>query len=386
MDFVFNDNYKRLQECLQQTVKQEQTFFETLRREISPLRGTERALHRRAANALAVVASDGGNNQVLFDPFLLHVVQIVDSQRNVQYGPEVLAANTQFEQLLLNHIDKDKKPKTCLGKLMVDLGIDSWEELSYAFNKEKAKEKPFAWIYAYRELIEWACLYEIITTKDFSNDTILLFDGLLRSFAFRDKLFSRFAELVQEHIDNTYRKKRRKVYLVGMAKRSKFLDRYRLAMFLEGVLRLNYPACVAVPGNIEEKAYHGLGYILIQDSEIPEIKIKHSMGCMYMVKFGSNETDPIWPVDIFHAQIDEANKIIEALLSDALDGFPVPMYPLALQKAHEYASIVDLDYRILQDVIMKKITNDLGAPDDIVEKFCMQDLRIADRRYPEGGF
>lgn len=386
MDFIFQDNYANLTSQLKQIIQKEQRDFSLLRQEIKPLLGNERRLHRRTANALAMVASDGGNSQMVFDPFIISVVQIVDSQRNLHYPPEIITAYVGFDELWKRHFDNNIKPKSCLGKLMYDLGVFSLEELSYSFNEQKRREKPLAWIRDYRELIEWACLYEILSTKDFSTDTILLFDGLLRSFAFRETLFNKFAQLIANHLKRIYRERKRKVYLAGLAKRSKFLDRYRLAMFLEGVMRVNYPACIEIPPEIERKVYRNLQYTLAEQGETQETTIHHSMGRMFLVKFGSYEADPIWPVDIFFAHVDEGYKIIEALLNDALDGFPIPLYPLSLQKAHEYASIVDLDYRILQDIIMKEITASLGAPEDVVEKFCMQDLRVADRRYPEGKF
>jgi hypothetical protein len=43
--------------------------------------------------------------------------------------------------------------------------------------------------------------------------------------------------------------------VVGVAKHSKVLSRYRLAMALEGVLAVNYPAYVVVPTDLEKKSY-----------------------------------------------------------------------------------------------------------------------------------
>src|SRR5690606_42008719 len=51
----------------------------------------------------------------------------------------------------------------------------------------------------------------------------------------------------EARIQVQYDKKRRRIYLVGIAKRSKVLERYRLAMALEGVLQTGYPAYTPVP-------------------------------------------------------------------------------------------------------------------------------------------
>ncbi len=50
-------------------------------------------------------------------------------------------------------------------------------------------------------------------------------------------------------------------------------------------------------------------------------------GKMFLVKFGRGSRDPIWPVDIFVPQSSQAQEIFGFLLADAIDGFPVPLYP-----------------------------------------------------------
>src|SRR5437773_12579751 len=82
---------------------------------------------------------------------------------------------------------------------------------------------------------------------------------------------------------------------------------------------------------------------------------------MFFVKFGNGPRDPIWPVDIFLPQVNEAQAILAYLLADAIDGFPVPFYPRCLQKAHENAALVDFDMNILADEIFKAIRGALPA-------------------------
>ena len=48
------------------------------------------------------------------------------------------------------------------------------------------------------------------------------------------------------------------------------------------------------------------------------------------------------------------------LLADAKDGFPIPYYPLCLQKADEYAQVVGLDLDILQSEVMASIEEMIG--------------------------
>lgn len=167
-----------------------------------------------------------------------------------------------------------------------------------------------------------------------------------------------------------------------MAKHSKVLLRYRLAMALEGVLQTNYPAYVEVPRDIEEKAYKWSEFARGDDrvEENGEIN-KFVGGKMFLVKFGSHRLDPIWPVDIFLPQVNEAQIILGSMLADAIDGFPIPYYPRCLQKAHENAALVDFDFDILQDLIYESIRSQLGQNAGVLDAFQLQDADPAQRRY-----
>ena len=63
-----------------------------------------------------------------------------------------------------------------------------------------------------------------------------------------------------------------------MAKQSKVLTRYRLAMALEDVLRTEYPAYVEIPREIEEKAYLWSEYARGNEVERQEAKINRFVG------------------------------------------------------------------------------------------------------------
>ena len=111
-----------------------------------------------------------------------------------------------------------------------------------------------SWVQVYRELVEWAILFSILK-KDFGTDTLIVCDGLLRSKVFAKDLFQRLLQGIKELIEAQWKQSRRRIYLAGVAKHSKVLSRYRLAMALEGVLQVDYPAYVEVPREVEERAY-----------------------------------------------------------------------------------------------------------------------------------
>lgn len=145
-------------------------------------------------------------------------------------------------------------------------------------------------------------------------------------------------------------------------------------MSLEGVMTANYPCYVAIPRDIEAKAYVWQEYARDQDTEKEGGEInKFVGGKMFFVKFGKSPHDPVWPVDIFEPQTGDAPVILGYLLADAENGFPVPFYPLCLQKAHENAALVDFDFDILQDEIFDGIRCLLGEDGNVLDIARFQD-------------
>jgi hypothetical protein len=205
--------------------------------------------------------------------------------------------------------------------------------------------------------------------------------GQLRSKVFVNDLFKRYQNLIWREIERQSQNRRR-VYLVGVAKSSKVLARYRLAMALEHILRTSYPAFVEIPREIEEKAYIWSEYARGDDrvTETGEIN-KFVMAKMFFVKFGLRPRDPIWPVDVFLPQRNDADRIFGYLLNDAINGFPVPLYPRSLQKAHEHAALVDFDMNVLQDLVFESLRRALGPEGLALDAFRLEDAEPAQARY-----
>ncbi|MBN1368267.1 MAG: hypothetical protein JW967_10125 [Dehalococcoidales bacterium] len=266
---------------------------------------------------------------------------------------------------------------------MNDLGVKTLPDLTHMIRlNDTGAPTSTSWVMVYRELVEWAVLYSILKKKDFGTDTLIVADGLLRSKIFSKDLFKTYLEKIKRAIDLQFQRNRRRIYLVGVAKHSKVLARYRLAMAIERVLVTEYPAYVEVPREIEEKAYVWSEYARGDDRELSGAEInKFVGGKMFLVKFGNGTRDPIWPIDIFLPQRENAQAILGYLLADAIDGFPVPLYPRCLQKAHENAALVDFDFDILQDEIFAGIRKVLGDAAPVLDSFRLQDTDPAQSRY-----
>lgn len=341
-----------------------------------------RRISPRSATSISLVATDGGNNQLRYDPFFVQLVRVVDSS-NEEYCLQAVSPTTSVSALSERQFSGPDGP-TALGRMMNDLGVKDLSELSHMIRPDDSgvPNSP-SWVQVYRGLVEWAILFAMVREKDFPTDTLIVFDGFLRSKVFAKELFQSYREGIQEGIDRQRRRKR-KIYLVGVAKRSKVLARYRLSMDLEGIMQSSFPCYVEIPRDLEEKAYVWSEYARDEDNvsviEGGEVN-KFVAGKMFFVKFGKGKRDPIWPVDIFLSQSKNHAEIFGYLLNDAVEGFPIPFYPRSLQKAHENAALVGFDMDILQNTIIDGLREALGSEAPGLDAFRLQDDDPASSRY-----
>ncbi|MFQ3632213.1 hypothetical protein [Roseiflexus sp.] len=371
----------QLREAIADCIRADRRVLDTLRDEIRPLKYATCRIQPRATTSISLIGADGGNHQLRFDPFLIQLVRVVDSSNN-EYCLEVVSPTTPIDTLNARQFAADGSARTALGEMMRFLGVDSLSELSPLI-RLSGYGRPVSsrWVEVYRELVEWAVLFAILK-KDFGADTLIVCDGLLRSVVFARGLFQRLLQGMQERIDAHWKNNRRRVHLAGVAKHSKVLSRYRLAMALEEVLHTDYPAYVEVPRELEEKSYFRADFTPGGDAAGEgDAVTEHIGGKMFLVKFGAHRHDPVWPVDIFEPQKGNAQEILGSMLADAMNGFPIPYYPRCLQRAHENAALVDFDFDVLQDFIYEGIRSTLGKDAMILDAFQMQDLDPSQHRY-----
>ena len=375
------DTIKDLKDAIADCIGADQDVLDTLRAEIRPLRSATRRIQPRATTSISLVGTDGGNNQLQFDPFLIQLVRVVDSSDN-EYCLEAVSPTTEIGKLDTRQFNPDGSPRTALGEVMSYLGVCTLPALSHMIRpSQKGKPVSPSWVQVYRELVEWAILFSILK-KDFGTDTLIVCDVLLRSKVFAGDLFPKLLAGIRDRIEAQWERSRRKIYLAGVAKHSKVLSRYRLAMALEDVLQCDYPAYVEVPREVEEKAYVWSEFARGDDRAGEGGEINRFVGGkMFLVKFGSHRRDPIWPVDIFLEQRHDAQVVLGSMLADAINGFPIPHYPRCLQKAHENAALVDFDFDVLQDFIYDGVRGSLGVDAGTLDAFQLQDADPAQGRY-----
>ena len=355
-------------------------ILDDLRSELSEFKRGIRRINPRSSNSISIVGTDGGNNDLRFDPFIAHVIRVVDSN-NVEYYMDVITPTTPIDELD-NKIRQRNDP---LKKMMDYLGVDSLTKLSPMIRLSKPGEPvSSSWVQVYRELVEWATLFSLVREHEFASDTLVVFDGLLRSKVFSGTLFNKLKTGIEDSIREKESRTHCKVYVVGLAKHSKVLTRYRLAMHIDGVMKTRYPCYGKVPRDMEEKAYVWSEYARDDSFDGKGEINKFVAGKMFLVKFGDKPDDPIWPVDIFLPQETKCDVILGYLLNDALYGFPIPWYPMSLQKAHNNSALVDFDMDIIQGQIEESIRDALNEKSERFNAFLLSENDIAARRYGKG--
>lgn len=383
------DEIPELQELVSARIKDDQKLLKDLRLEVRPMASETRVIKPRSVTSVSLVASDGGNNKLSFDPYYIQLVRVVDS-----YGKRLFldttSQTTDTDKLSRAQFDETGEPRTALGRMMKDLGVDPplLSRLSPMIpSAKKMRETPEqvspSWVQTYRDICEWAVLYDILCYHNFATDTLIVRDGPLRSKIFAKDYFVTWRTKVEEAIDKIYQRDRRHVYLVGVFKHSKVYERYQLAMAIEQVIPPGEPRYVRVPREIEAKAYVWPEYARGAEVEGGRLKEapKFVAGDMFLVRFGSRSGDPIWAVDIFSKQSSKAQEIFGYLLADAIEGFPVPFYPRCLQNAHEHAEVVGFDYDLLQDEIIKAIRNSLTDDQKTIIDALRFNTDVSNKRY-----
>jgi hypothetical protein len=378
------DSIPVMKKAIRERTEADRRLLDELREEVRPLASAVRTIKPRSTTSVSLVASDGGNNKLVFDPFTVQLVRVVDS-----YGKElcfeVISPTTDTDILSAAQFKADGSPKTALGRMMADLGVKKLTALSHMIpdgettRKEPHKVSP-SWVLVYRDLCEWAVLYERICYKEFATDTLIVRDGQLRSKLFRGELFIELRKKFEAAMMRIRENDRRWVFLVGIVKHSKVITRYQLAMNIEKIIPPGEARYVKIPRNLEAKAYVWPEYAKGTEAEGEEGEApKYVAGDMYFVRFGNAKGDPLWAVDIFSCQKSKDAEIFSYLLADAIDGFPVPFYPRCLQKAHEHAEIVDFDLTILQDEVFAAVRG-LVPDGNVLDEFQLN-VDSSARRY-----
>ena len=326
-----------------------------------------RPIRPRTATSVALTAADGGNNAVAFNPFSLQIIRVVDSAGKELFL-DVVSPATDIDELGRRHL----ADRTALGGLMADLGITGLAGLSPIMAGRSPR-----WVEAYRDLCEWATLYDLVCNHSFAADTLVVRDGLLRTRIFAGDVLVRVGQLMRAAIERQAVENRRRVWVAGLAKKTKVLDHHRLAMSLAGIFDRGTPCFVPVPRSMQEQVYRDQDYLRAPD----EGPGNENIGEMYFVRFGPHSGDPVWTADVLAWQQADAQAIFGHLQADAAAGFPVPFYPFSLQQADAHSRVADLDVEIISDSLVSAVRDLVGRDRAHIVDALRLTTDVAARRY-----
>ena len=145
------------------------------------------------------MASDGGNHKFHFDPFHHQLIRVVDNTGQV-LARKSIALTTDLAKLFDSEYQDpgtDEKRRSALGRMINAISdargnkIHSLHDLSHMIPEPEDSADPdrASWVLTYRQIWEWAVLYDQIASRNFASDTIIVREGLLRTKIFGDKNF-----------------------------------------------------------------------------------------------------------------------------------------------------------------------------------------------------
>jgi hypothetical protein len=352
------------------------------------LREKTKPLRTYSVNAISFVSADGGDNRLTFNPAIVELVRVVDSRGN-QCALDALASTSTLEEL-----EERAKPGTSkvvlpLQRLCSDLGLRIGA-LSYLLGGMGTPGKSTGAMRCYRDIVEWAVLYDLVTNPalQWGGDTILVRDGLLRTKSFKREVFPKIDQKLKAGIA-AHAQKNVHLSLVGVAKQSAVLGRLAVALELEGTFHRDYPCYVKVDEDIEADCYNfdrtWLDTFETSEPDDEGRRLYQALGKMFLAKFGDRPLDPVWPVDIAEWQIVAADRVLGQLTVDAQQGFPIPDYPMCIQRAHDFAKLTGIEIEVLQDLLVEGMSQKL-TPDESERLLRMKHLgrSLAALRYKEG--
>jgi hypothetical protein len=331
------------------------TYARRLREKIKPLRSY-------SVNAVSFVSADGGDNRLSFNPATVELIRVVDSRGN-QCVLDAIASTATLQEIEERTSSASPNVVRPLERLCNDLG-QPLNKLSYLIRSMGQPGKSTGAMRCYRDIVEWAVLYDLICNPglQWGTDTIIVRDGLLRTKSFTREVFPQIDQRLRRGTEE-HAKQNVAVSIVGVAKQSAVLGRLAVALELEAAFHRDFPCYVQVDQDIEEDCYNfDRTWLLTYETSEPDDtgkRLYQALGRMFLVKFGDRPLDPVWPVDLAEWQIPAVDKILGQLTVDAQQGFPIPDYPMCIQRAHDFAKISGLEVEILQDLLLEGMSQSL---------------------------
>jgi len=351
-----NFDLEKLRDKIRTAYKTDDPVLQKFREYAQRLRDGIRPLRTYSSNAVSFVSADGGDNRLVFNPAIVELVRVVDSRGN-QCVLDAIPGTATLDELQDRVNAGSPNLVGPLHRLCSDLGLPL-RDLSYLLRGLGQPGKSTGAMRCYRDIVEWAVLYDLIVNPSiqWGSDTILVRDGLLRTKSFTRDAFPMIDQKIREGVAR-HAQRNVQLSIVGVAKQSAVLGRLAVALELEATFHKGFPCYVRIPEEIEAECYNfDRTWLDTYESTEPTDdgrRLYQSMGRLFLVKFGDAPFDPVWPVDLAEWQLKDVERILGQLTVDAQQGFPIPDYPMCIQRAHDFAKLSGLEVAVLQDLLLQ---------------------------------
>jgi len=290
--------------------------------------------------SVAYKAIDGGRMKIYFDPLELDLIDVADSYGNLKMRFIIPKGVDEEIDQVNNYLKQDP----LIADFLKLLNKSNLTDISEVLTDSDT----------YMEIAEWACIFnKILSAND--EPFIVMRDGLLRTKKLKSELIGILLEAL--------RKKKDRVYLVGVSKTSSVLSLLSTAISIERIFPPNSIGFVKVPIETELMAYKWTGRGKISESKRG---IFYSFGDLYIAKLSKSSNllvtieiprDREKDQDIYSEQ--EIMRIMGHLAKDAAVSYPVLGYPQTIMRAHEYAVNTGFPASVIKDKILDNIRSKL---------------------------
>ena len=158
------DDFEQIRSRVQAAYEIEEPVVQKFREFAKRLKNEVKEIKPYSANAVSFVSTDGGDNRLYFNPAVIELIRVVDSQGN-QCALDAIAGNTKYDSL---NAKLELVPP--LKRLCEDINKNIMQ-LSHFLKGLGEAGKSTGAAQIYRDILEWAVLYDLLHKEWHLKDT-----------------------------------------------------------------------------------------------------------------------------------------------------------------------------------------------------------------------